>query len=168
MTLDPHHHNVLFVGDRNTGIWRSKDFGRSWINVYETPGAFAVTVDPTDSRIVYCATSFLGVLKSTDGGTTWAQKSEGLPQDDPADPASYWKTSRAAGVQVNPENHRILYVAIEGGGVFKSRNAGESWTEVNLGLGDLDVRAILLDPVDPRILYASTFTSVWKTTTGGE
>jgi len=168
VTLDPHHRNILFVGDRDTGIWRSKDFGRSWVNVYETSGAFAVTVDPTDSRIVYCATSFLGVLKSTDGGTSWEQKSSGLPQDDPADPESYWRTSRAAGVQVNPDSHRTLYVAIEGGGVYRSRNGGETWTPVNLGLGDFDVRGLLLDPVDPRILYVSTFTSVWKTTTGGE
>ncbi len=52
--------------------------------------------------------------------------------------------------------------------MFKSRNGGETWTEANLGLGDLDVRGFVLDPVNPKILYVSTFTSVWKTTTGGE
>jgi hypothetical protein len=168
ITLDPRHRNVLFVGDRHTGIWRSKDFGRSWINVYPDAPAFFITVDPADSRIVYCSTAGLGVLKSTDGGTTWAQKSAELPQDDPADPASYWRITRAAGVQVNPQNHRMLYVAIEGGGLYRSRNGGESWSEANLGLEQLDVRGLVLDPVNPNTLYLSTFTSVYKTTTGGE
>ena len=168
VTLDPRHRNVLYFGDKNTGIWRSKDSGRSWINVYPDASAFFITVDPTDSRIVYCGSVGLGVLKSTDGGTTWSQKSSGLPRDDPADPTSYWRTTRAAGVQVDPQNHRLLYVAIEGGGVFKSRNAGETWTEANVGLDQLDVRGLLLDPVDPKTLYLSTFTSVWKTTSGGE
>jgi photosystem II stability/assembly factor-like uncharacterized protein len=168
VTLDPRHRNVLFFGDKFTGIWRSKDFGKSWINVFPDVQAFFITVDPTDSRILYCGTVGLGVLKSTDGGTTWAQKSAGLPRDDPADPASYWRTTRAAGVQVNPQNHRVLYVAIEGGGVFKSRNGGETWSEANLGLDQLDVRGLLLDPVSPNVLYLSTFTSVYKTTSGGE
>ena len=61
ITLDPRHRNVLFVGDTKTGIWRSKDSGKSWINVYPDIAAFAMTVDPADSRIVYCATLFLGV-----------------------------------------------------------------------------------------------------------
>ncbi len=167
ITLDARHRNVLFVGDRKKGIFRSKDFGMSWVLVDETP-SYVITVDPADSRIVYAGTITRGVLKSTDGGTTWTQKSAGLPLSDPEDPETYVSTSRTAGVQINPDNRRVLYVGTEGEGVFRSRDGGESWKPVNDGLPDLGVRGIVLDPSNPKTLYVSTFTSVYKTTTGGE
>ncbi len=167
ITVDPHNHRTVYVADRNRGIWRSQDAGASWVNVYETP-AFGVTVDPTDSHIVYAGTGFMGVLKSTDGGSTWTQKSTGLPSDDPSDPGAYFMISRTAGVQVHPHQHNVLYVGTEGGGVFKSTDGAETWLPVNLGLDNLGVVGLALDPVRPDILYASTNSSVYKTTTGGE
>jgi photosystem II stability/assembly factor-like uncharacterized protein len=157
ITVDPqHHHTVFFAG--NSGIWRSTDAGASWINVDQN-ASLSVTVDPVESNIVYAGT-FTGVLKSVDGGASFVSQSVGLPDG--------FQTARTGSVQVDPRHHNVLYVAFEGAGVFKSLNGGDSWMAINTGLDDLGVFGIALDADSPDILYVSTNSSVYKTTSGGE
>jgi photosystem II stability/assembly factor-like uncharacterized protein len=157
ITIDPQHHQTVFFAG-NSGIWRSSDAGASWINVDET-ASLSVTVDPVESKFVYAGT-FTGVLKSVDGGASFVSQSDGLPDG--------FQTARTGSVQVNPRNHNVLYVAFEGAGVFKSLNGGDTWTAINNGLDDLGVFGIALDAESPDILYVSTNSSVYKTTSGGE
>jgi photosystem II stability/assembly factor-like uncharacterized protein len=157
ITVDPQNHETVFFAG-NSGIWRSTDAGASWINVDATP-SLSVTVDPVAPNIVYAGT-FTGVLKSVDWGSSFVSKSAGLSED--------FQTSRTGAVQVDPRRHNVLYVGFEGNGVFKSFDSGESWTAINTGLDDLNVFGIALDQDSPEILYVSTNTSVYKTTSGGE
>jgi photosystem II stability/assembly factor-like uncharacterized protein len=157
ITVDPQHHQTVFFAG-NSGIWRSTDAGASWINVDETP-SLSVTVDPVESNIVYAGT-FVGVLKSVDWGASFVSLGVGLPDG--------FQTARTGSVQVDPRRHNVLYVAFEGAGVFKSVDAGDSWTAINTGLDDLGVFGIALDSDSPDILYVSTNSSVYKTTSGGE
>ena len=157
ITVDPHHHQTVFFAG-NKGIWQSTDAGASWINVDQDP-ALSVTVDPVAPNIVYAGT-FAGVLKSVDGGASFVSQSNGLPDG--------FQTARTGSVQVDPRNHNLLYVAFEGAGVFKSLNGGGSWVAMNTGLDDLGVFGIALDTESPDILYVSTNSSVYKTTSGGE
>lgn len=61
-----------------------------------------------------------------------------------------------------------VYAATNGGGVFVSDDEGETWTAVNTGLGNLDVRCIVVDQENSGTLYAGTNGSkVYKTTDGG-
>ncbi len=157
ITVDPHDHQTVFFAG-NSGIWRSTDAGASWINVDATP-SLSVTVDPMHSSIVY-SSNFSGVLKSVDWGASFVSKSAGLPDA--------FQTARTGSVQVDPRRDNVLYVAFEGAGVFKSLDGAESWTAINTGLGDLNVFGIALDQDSPDILYVSTNSSVYKTTSGGE
>jgi photosystem II stability/assembly factor-like uncharacterized protein len=157
ITVDPTHHQTVFFAG-NSGIWRSTDAGASWINVNESP-SLSVTVDPVESNIVYAGT-FVGVLKSVDWGASFVSQSAGLPDG--------FQTARTGSVQVDPRRHNVLYVAFEGAGVFKSLNGGDSWTAINNGLDDLGVFGIALDTDSPDILYVSTNSSVYKTTSGGQ
>ena len=69
----------------------------------------------------------------------------------------------------NPENRDILYTASEaGGGVYKSKDGGASWYEVNVDLADTSVIGLAMDPERPKTLYVSGPTGVYKTVTGGE
>ncbi len=159
IAVDPHNHTTVYFTDRASGTWRSQDAGASWINVDGNP-AQNVTVDPTDSSIVYVGSFFLGVLKSVDGGASFTPKSNGLP-----DPLFM---PVAAGVKVNPAHHNVLYVGAQFDGVFKSTDGGESWSPVSMGLEGVNVGGLAMDPVNPRVLYAGTSASVYKTTTAAE
>ena len=119
-----------------------------------------MTVDPTDSNIVYAGTTGNGVLKSTDAGSSFRKKSHGLPKDA--------TTARTGSVLVNPKNHNVLYVGIEGEGVFKSTDGARTWSPINSGLDALGVVGLAMAPEFPDILYASTFSSVYKITRAGQ
>src|SRR5438876_10121863 len=49
-----------------------------------------------------------------------------------------------------------IYAGTTGGGVFRSTDGGVTWSAVNTGLSNLDVRALAIDPLTPTTLYAGT------------
>ena len=67
---------------------------------------------------------------------------------------------------IDPVTPGTLY-ARAGGGVFKSVNAGESWSAVNTGLSDQFVLVLAIDPQTPATLYAGTYRGVFKSINGG-
>jgi len=158
ITVDPARHATVYFAGGN-GVWRSLDAGESWIRV-NTNASLKVTVDPTNSDVVYAAGP-IGVFKSVNGGNSFVSKSSGLPT-----PAI--QTPRTGALQVNPANPQVLYVGSEGAGVFMSTDGAESWHAINTGLDDLHVYGLAMDPTSPDILYASTSSAVFKTTTAGQ
>ena len=105
MAVDPRDPNKLFVAvaghpygpNKERGIYRSTDGGQSFQAVLqkdENVGAAGVTIDPTDSNVVYATLwearegpwenaewngTNGGIYKSTDGGQNWQQLGGGLP-----------------------------------------------------------------------------------------
>jgi photosystem II stability/assembly factor-like uncharacterized protein len=166
VTIDPNNHAIIYLPDDGAvmGIWRSQDAGRSWKEVDATDNFESVTVDPTDSSIVYASSqNFSGgpaVLKSLDGGHSFSPLGNGLP--------SGFGGLNTGFLLVNPKDPRVLYTGFEYVGVFKSTNAGESWFPINLGLDNLYITGLAMDPESPATVYAATwFRSVYKTVTGG-
>jgi photosystem II stability/assembly factor-like uncharacterized protein len=169
VTIDPHHHRTVYLPDSGgvAGLWRSQDAGMSWVEVNSSDNFQSVTVDPTDSSIVYASvqgSSGNAVLKSTDGGATFVSKSAGLPAGEPANTGF---------LQVDPRRSSVLYIGTENSGLFKSIDAAETWLPISQGLGgsthyDVSISGLVMDPESPDTLYAATaYHSVFKTTSGG-
>lgn len=103
-----------------------------------------------------------GVFKSTNGGATWVHSSVGLPHY--LSPASSQQDVLA--LAINPANPAVLYAAVTAflpsgaivGTIYKSTNAGASWSESSAGIAGQDVRALLIDPSDAsgNTIYAGT------------
>jgi len=155
IAVDPGRPGVVFHAG-GTGVWRSTNSGATWTRV-STTSALSVTVDPTNPQVVYVGTSAAGVLKSLDGGTTFAAANVGLTD---------LRTGRTGGVVLHRSAPNVLYVNTEGGGVFRSTDGGGSWSAVNTGLTELTVFALAIDPADPKTLWAGTVAGVFKTTSG--
>ena len=116
--------------------------------------------------------------KSTDAGKTW--KAIGLE-------SSY----HIPRIRIHPKNPDVVYAAVMGNlyrdteerGVYRSTDGGETWEKIlfsNAGAGAVD---LIMDPTNPRILYASTWkirrtpsnlssggegSALWKSTDGGD
>ena len=157
IVVDPNQPATVYTAGA-AGTWRSLDRGATWTRV-STVAALTVNVDPTSSRVVYVGTNTSGVLKSIDGGATFAASNVGLTD---------LRTGRTGGVLLHRSNPQTLYVNTEGGGMFKSTDAGGSWSAINGSLTELTVFGLALDPNNPNTLYAATPQSVFKTVTGGQ
>ena len=162
---------TYYVGAATGGIWKTGDGGLNWKPVfdkYPVHSIGAIAVAPSDPQVIYAGTgeSFIrsnvsignGVWKSTDGGETWSHL--GLDS-----------TGRISRIVVHPTDADILYVASVGHGyspqkqrgVFKSNDGGMSWKLVlfvdeNTGASD-----IVMDPNNPRILFAGMWQLELKT-----
>lgn len=70
MTIDPQNANRFWLGTEGA-VRVSEDAGLTWQTVLPSTG-YDIDVDPRDGQIVYVATDFDSIVRTTDGGTTWA------------------------------------------------------------------------------------------------
>ena len=178
VAIDPVDDNIVFVAamgnlfyeNTERGIFRTKDGGDTWEKVlYSSPktGGIDVIIDPNNPDIVYAAlwererllydrtyggpTS--GIYKSIDGGDTWAELTEGLPENDMG----------RIGLALAPSNTDILYATIvqTGGsllGIYKTENGGMLWEEKSKdGITDVPYMwwfgRMKVHPEDSEIVY---------------
>ncbi len=132
----------LFGPNPERGVYRSADGGETWqkiLFVSDDAGACDLVLDPVNSRIIYASTWKVrrtpyslesggdgsGLWKSTDGGDHWTSLTgnNGMPEG----------TIGIIGITVSPVNHKRLWALVEAaeGGLFRSEDAGETWTRVN-------------------------------------
>lgn len=151
------------------GVFKSTDGGRTWKNVglRRSYHVNRIAVDPRDPNVVFVAAGGSlfgsggdrGVYRTTDGGATWKAV---LTVD--AD-------TGANEVAMDPTNHRILYASTyqrrrsqccfngggPGSGLWKSTDAGDTWTRLTNGIpeGPLGRIGLAIYRRSPNILYAS-------------
>jgi len=163
--------NVLYAGTgegfnnadaiEGSGIFKSTDRGESWVQLSATAirnFAFVnrLVIDPANENIVIAGTRS-GIFKTIDGGTTWTKKS------------SFGNIDQ---VITNPLNFNTLYAVINGQGVIKSFDAGETWfvtDNKNLSGSRME---IAIAPSDTSRLYVSSESgggsSAFGTNNGGK
>ena len=69
---------------------------------------------------------------------------------------------------IDPTMPLTIYAATDGGGVFKSTNAGADWSPINSGLPTKEIYVLTIDPKVTRTLYIGTSYGIFKSTNGGD
>src|SRR5213079_2347453 len=189
------------------GVFRSTDGGRTYDKVLykdEYTSANEVRIDPANANTVYATlwqqqSTFYeyaafgpdsswpgagGIYKSTDGGTTWTQLTNGLPP------------VLEANIAIAPSNPRVIYTMIAsvnpagGSGpvsFYKSSDGGATWTlrtripgaavvgDTSAATGDArplgrigggDLPPIVVDPKNENVVYSASIV-MWRTEDGG-
>jgi photosystem II stability/assembly factor-like uncharacterized protein len=185
--VHPTNPNLVYVaaqGNRwipseERGIYRSNDGGVTWKRILfssKIAGASDLQMDPYDPNVLYAGFWDFqrfpwairsggpgsGIWKTTDGGEHWMQLKTGLP-----------KLMGKVRIAVSAANDNRIYAAIESekSGLFRSDDAGMTWTEVNEG-GGFATRpwyylGVTADPKSLDTLYVSG-ASLLKSTDGGK
>ncbi len=183
--------NLFYFGATGGGVWRTQNGGREWENISD--GFFggsigSIEIAPSDHNVIYVGggektlrgnvSSGYGIWKSVDAGKTWVhsglEKSRHIPR-----------------LRIHPKNPDIAYAAVLGNiykptperGVYKTTDGGKNWKQVLFANEDAGAVDLILDPNNPRILYASTWnarrtpyslssggpgSALWKSTDSGE
>lgn len=69
---------------------------------------------------------------------------------------------------IHPSNSTILYAGVDGGGVYQSRDLGQSWERIDqIGLQNLNILSLAIAPEDPSEIYAGTKNGLYKSNDGG-
>ncbi len=183
---------TFYFGGTGGGVWKTTDGGASWDSVsdkfFRTGSVGALAVADSDPNVIYAgmgegcirgnASAGDGVWKSTDAGKTWAY-------------AGLKDTQQIPRVRVHPKNPDLVYVAALGHtwgpnperGIFRSQDGGKTWKKILFVDEKTGASDLVMDPVNPRVLYAGFWQvgrkpwtlesggpggGLWKTTDGGD
>ncbi|HEV2720273.1 MAG TPA: glycosyl hydrolase, partial [Thermoanaerobaculia bacterium] len=179
VVVDPRDSLVVWVGsgENNSqrsvsmgdGVYKSIDGGRSWTNagLGKSEHIGKIVIDPRDSNVVYVAAQGplwaaggdRGLYKTTDGGKSWNAV------------LTISENTGVSDVVLDPSNADVLYAAayqrrrhvftlIDGGpesAIYKSTDAGKTWTKLKEGLPKEDMGRIglAIAPHNPKTVYAT-------------
>jgi hypothetical protein len=156
---------IIWVGFAVGGIFKSVNAGTTFTPVFEQYGSASIgdlAADQNNPNILYVGTgepnnrqtsSFGdGMYKTTDGGKTFTHI--GLRE-----------TQTIARIVIDPKNSNTLYVAAPGPlfgpsehrGVYKSMDAGATWTKVKYVDEHTGFTDLAIDPQNTNILYAASY-----------
>jgi len=190
--IHPNDPDIIYVAglghpygpNEQRGVFRSQDGGKNWekiLYINHNTGAMQVEFAPDNPSIVYAAMwehregpwenarfrgENCGLYKSTDGGDTWQELTGGLP--------SKAQGRGRIGIGIAPSNPQLIYACVdarENGGIYKSTDAGASWTLINTdrrlwGRGD-DFAEIEVHPTNPDRLFVGNIAS-YQSDDGGQ
>jgi Secretion system C-terminal sorting domain len=173
VAVAPTNANIVMCGTTNTGtnpgVYRSSDGGANWTRVVTGITETAINIqslaiDPVNPSIAYCTVfdgatnSANGIYKTTDAGATWVPITTGIGT-----------IKNFLCVIVNPLNANVLYAGTSfsppstgPAKIYKSVNAGASWTDISTGLPSLatdvkPIRNISISRSDTAVLLAGLF-----------
>ncbi len=187
----PGNPQLFYFGATGGGVWKTEDGGDTYENISD--GFFggsigSIAIAKNDPNVIYVGggevtirgnvSSGYGIFKSVDAGKTWNYS--GLPN-----------SRHIPRIVIDPNNNDIVYAAVLGNiykptadrGVYKSIDGGASWKKVLYANNLSGAFEIVLDPINPRVLYASTWrvqrtpsslssggegSDLWKSTDYGE
>lgn len=160
----PSRPNTFFMGTTGGGVWRTDDGGNTWNNITDgflTVGSIgSIRVALSDPNVMFVGTGSAdprgnvstgkGIFKSSDGGKSWT--CVGLERG-----------GQIGKIEIHPQNPDVVFAAVLGNvfapnkerGVYRTRDGGKNWENVlhvNERTGAMDV---VMDPNNPRILYAA-------------
>lgn len=162
--VNPANTSEWYVGVASGHVWKTTNNGTTFKPVFDGQDVYSigvVSIDPENSNVVWIGTGENnhqralgygdGVYKSEDGGNSW--KNMGL------------KDSRQiGGIVIDPRNSNVVFVAAEGSawgpggdrGLYKTIDGGETWNKVLEISDETGVNNVIIDPVDPDIMYATS------------
>jgi photosystem II stability/assembly factor-like uncharacterized protein len=158
----PGQPNVFYIGVNNGGVWKTIDYGRTWVPIFDdqpTGSVGDLAVAPSNPSIIYVGSgeglqrpdlsTGDGVYKSTDAGKTW--RNMGLKD-----------AQQIGSIIVDPKDPNRIFVAALGHpygpneerGVYRSTDGGQTWQRVLYKDENTGAIQVEFNPTNSQIIYA--------------
>ncbi len=176
IVIDPFQPDTVTVAGLAGSLYQSTNGGQNFVQlpVNVGRGSFGLVAHPSRPKVYLVGINSwdAGILK-TENGLEFRSVSEGLIYGG-AD-------SAYSALVIAPADGNIVYAGSgfesnpDSKGIFKSTNAGESWSRINRGLAinpdtgyPYYVKSMVVHPTDANIVYAATGSGLYKSSDGGQ
>ncbi|MFW6302100.1 MAG: PKD domain-containing protein [Bacteroidales bacterium] len=170
VSFHPTDPDIIYVGAPSGGLWKTTDGGSTWATTTDdlpSIGISDIAIHPLDPETIYIATGdgdardtySAGILKSTDGGSTWSEVMLDL------DITSLYIIRR---LKINPENPDVI-LAAGNFGMIRSEDSGATWETMASGhFKDLEFK-----PGNAGVVFAATYeysggAAIYRSSDGGQ
>lgn len=163
IVVSPSNPDVVYLRE-GPNIFTSANRGDTWnaappwsVNASDLK---TIAVDSSNAAKIYAGSWGQGIFLSQDGGTTWSAPAlRSIPAD------------LGAAIVTDPTDAATVYVGTARGEVYVSHDKGGTWTRlVTLGTGQAPrslITGLLVNPLDPAVIYASSVEGVYKSEDSG-
>jgi len=163
IAIDPNNQEILYTGvypitnnefyPYDGGVFKSYDGGISWQEKskgIDNKEIWAVTIDPTNNKIIYAGSNDGDIYKSTDASENWKKvKSKGE------------EFETIFSIEVDSENNNVILAGSRYGKIYRSENGGLSWDTINPDTDGV-ISSIHISPHNHNIAFATSgFMDVW-------
>ena len=177
LVLEPRS-GVVFAGIAGHGLYASADQGRTWelrASGLRIDHIFAMAVDERGAQpVLYAGTLPPALFRSSDFGQRWHE----LPTLNEIPDADKWNFRAPPGaphvknIAFHPTQADTFFVCIEQGGLMKTTDGGQTWTELFAWQQDdtfyRDAHRLAIQRSNPEIIYLASGDGLCKTTDGGQ
>lgn len=173
---------IIYVGSSRGGVWKTTDGGLTWTPTSDNSESLAIgalDISKSNPQVLYAGTGEgdiyyyrllyptssinaayegVGVLKTTNGGTSWVLQNPGMEFTG----ACFYKMA------VHPTNANIAFGATNKG-LYRTLNGGVAWTKLTSGLPAISATVIaccdiVIHPTNPNIAYCAFWADgIYKT-----
>ncbi|MEY3351235.1 MAG: hypothetical protein RIQ50_1346 [Bacteroidota bacterium] len=187
VVIDPNNSSTVYVAapgplwsdSKHRGLYKSTDAGKTFekiLYISEKAGCADLVIDPNNPSTLYASTwefrrtpySFSSggpgsaVWKSTDGGKTWKELTNGLP----AKPIG----RTALAIAPSAPNNLIAIVEAKQTGLYITADGGESWKSQSASLNVVSrpfyFSTLVIDPKDPKRVYRPAYSFAYSSDGG--
>ena len=166
ISIDPKDQNIIYLGTRGEGVYKTMDGGEIWYHIDDLNQAldkranvYDVAIDPQNNSNIYVGVyqeRWGRLLRSSDAGRSFEE---------------VYRVSREQyaifAVEVDSFDPSIIYIGTAEGGFLKSVDFGKSWKLIKWF--DDAITDIKVNPADTRIVFVSTYKKgIYKTIDKGQ
>ena len=166
-TMDPNNPSILIAGTYR--LWKTTNGASSWDSLSSdltgdgagSSGAYisAITIAKGNSTVIYAGCTNGKLWETTNGGSNWNERDNGLP--------TAWCTR----IAIDNSNSAIAYATFSGflakAKIYKTTDYGNTWNNVSGDLPNIPVNCLILNPYANGYLYVGTDLGVFSSTNDG-
>jgi len=186
VVINPQNPNIIYAamwervrrpnrrsyGGETSGIYKSTDGGENWTELSNglpttaaDKGRIGIDISNSNPEVLYAIYAdrtgyFKGIYKTTNGGSSWTQKDNGI--DDNAYASYGWWFGR---IKADPVNSNIAYVI--GFFPYKTTNGGNQWYSIGNWDMHVDQHAMAINPNNNSIIYIGNDGGFYSSSNGG-